>query len=116
MTDVKDESPAFAWNAEEALKLLNRGYRIVLTQDGLGDITALAIPKDVTLDYGLEAWRDFGPPCETLEDMQRSVLRGSEQVQRGRKHRRASPPLSDRESRLPPPARRQGRVLYTPGI
>jgi hypothetical protein len=66
----------FAWNAEEALKLLNRGYRIVLTQDGLGDITAVAVPKGESLNAGLKAWRDYNPECETTEDIQRSVFEG----------------------------------------
>lgn len=75
---------AFSWNAEEALKLLNRGYRIVLTQDGLGDITAIAIAKDVSLNAGMKAWREFdGMPLiesateeEQLADMRRSIFLG----------------------------------------
>ena len=74
----------FQWNAEEALKLLNRGYRVVLMQDGLGDITALAIPKGTDLEDGVEAWRECDGlpevPSETeeeqLADIQRSVFAG----------------------------------------
>lgn len=56
------EVTEFRWNAEEALKLLDRGYRIVLTKDGLGDITALAIPKGTGLSAGLRAWREYEYP------------------------------------------------------
>lgn len=77
-----DEQPvAFQWNAEEALKLLDRGYRIVLTKDGLGSITALAIPKGKSLSQGLREWREFEPlpPVGrewTIEDAQREVFDG----------------------------------------
>jgi hypothetical protein len=76
-----DETIEFRWNAEEALKLLNRGYRIILTQDGLGDITAVAVAKGKSLDKGLRAWRDQEPPepkgdVWTIEDAQREVYHG----------------------------------------
>jgi hypothetical protein len=74
MTEVEQEP--FVWNAEEALKVLNRGCRIILTQDGLGDITALALPKWKSLDEGLREWADFLPYSETIEDMQREVFAG----------------------------------------
>lgn len=56
---MDDEPIEFKWNAEEALKLLDRGYRIILTKDGLGAITALAISKDTGLSKGLREWRDY---------------------------------------------------------
>ena len=71
----------FRWNAEEALKLLDRGYRVVLIKDGLGGITALSVPAADRLDDGLEAWREFEaePPLGrrwTIEDAQREVFAG----------------------------------------
>jgi hypothetical protein len=71
----------FRWNAEEALKLLDRGYRVVLTKDGLGGITALAVPKGTGLSRGLREWREFEPAEPvgrewTIEDAQREVFEG----------------------------------------
>lgn len=53
-----DEAIEFQWNPEEALKLLDRGYRIILTKDGLGAITAIAVKKGASLNRGLRDWSD----------------------------------------------------------
>ncbi len=76
---MESECEVFRYNAEESLKLLNRGFRIVLTQDGLGHITALAIPRETGLEAGVKAWIEFDPDLgmkETIEDMQRKVFEG----------------------------------------
>jgi hypothetical protein len=51
-------SEQFRYNADEELKLLDRGYRIVLVKDGLGDVTALAVPDGVSVDAAIEAWQE----------------------------------------------------------
>lgn len=75
--------PKFVWNAEEALKLLDRNYQIVLIKDGLGDITALAIPKGTGLSSGVQAWRDHSSeeiaslPLGASEEAQKRAIRRS---------------------------------------
>lgn len=78
---MSEEQVPFTWNAEEALKLLDRGYRIVLTKDGLGGITALAIPKGTSLNKGLRDWKEFEAPEPVgrpwmIEDAQREIFAG----------------------------------------
>lgn len=72
---------AHPWRADEALKLLGNGYRIVLFQDGLGDVTAVAAPAGRDLDGAVLAWRRHGPPEITgrewtVEDARRDVFDG----------------------------------------
>lgn len=75
---MSGEASDFHWNAEECLKILDRGFRIVLMQDGLGSITALAIPKTKSLGGGLREWRENELSGKTTEDIQRFVFEGPE--------------------------------------
>lgn len=74
---MEGEAIAFTWNADEVLKLIDRGYRVVMFKDGLGDVTALAIPPGVKLDAGVKRWRDYdGEGGDTIEGIQRDVFSG----------------------------------------
>lgn len=81
MDAVPEPAPEFRWNAEEAHRLLDRGYRIILTKDGLGDVTALAVPKGESLNGALRDWRNHdGYEAERLacglpEDVSDAVVR-----------------------------------------
>ena len=52
--------------AEEARRLLDNEYRIILFRDGLGQYSALAVPKDKGLSRALREWREHEPDYETV--------------------------------------------------
>jgi hypothetical protein len=54
--------PGFTVNAEEALKLLDNGWRILLFKDGLGLVSALAVRKGLSPSQALREWRNCGCP------------------------------------------------------
>lgn len=62
------------FNAEEAQKLLCNGFRIVLFQDGIGEITAVAVPQGTGLNAAIKEWREHDVPLPpegaTEEDRQ----------------------------------------------
>lgn len=49
-------------NAEEAKRLLDNGYSILLFVDGLGQYSALAVPKGNRVDVALREWRRHDSP------------------------------------------------------
>lgn len=75
MNEPTQSPEPFRWNADEALKLLDNGWAIVLIKDGLGDVTALAVEPG-KLDRGVRRWRDFSTHPETVEDMRREAFAG----------------------------------------
>jgi len=82
--DGWNPSEEFKWNADEALKLLDAGARIVLFKDGLGDITAISAGTDGSLDRAVRRWRAFMPPPpapgateeEQMDAIRRNVFEG----------------------------------------
>lgn len=60
-------------NADEAMKLLDNGYRIVIFKDGAGSYTAIAVPNGTGLQHAVRVWKEYDspadmPPAETVFD------------------------------------------------
>lgn len=49
------------YNAEEANKLLDRGFSILLFKDGLGEISALAVARGERIAAALRRWVNYDP-------------------------------------------------------
>lgn len=55
-------------NAEEARRLLDNGYRVILFRDGLGQYSALAVPLSESLSAAFKKWTNYEPPTVTPDD------------------------------------------------
>lgn len=62
--------------AEEARRLLDNGYQVLLFKDGLGQYSALAVPEDASVDAALDAWAEYESAGTTLEEIAASVFEG----------------------------------------
>lgn len=47
--------------AEEARRLLDNGWVVLLFRDGLGQYSALAVREDASVDDALGHWEDYDP-------------------------------------------------------
>lgn len=60
-------------NADESMKLLDNGYRVVLFKDGAGSYTAIAVAKGYGLQAAVRHWQEYDspddmPPADTVFD------------------------------------------------
>ncbi|TMJ00768.1 MAG: hypothetical protein E6G97_17705 [Alphaproteobacteria bacterium] len=49
-------------NAEEAAKLIDNGWKILIFKDGLGTFSALAVEEHRSVDKAMRAWRNYEAP------------------------------------------------------
>ncbi len=52
---------------EDARKLLDNGWQILIFRDGLGQYTALAAKEDESVDAALDAWEEADDPPDDGE-------------------------------------------------
>lgn len=58
--------PATAWQPEEARRLLDNGWQVLLFRDGLGQYSALAVRDDASVDDAVAGWSDHETDYEAV--------------------------------------------------